>query len=80
MARKSATERDGAVPAPPLRGESDLEHVVVAVDEVERRLGQTPWWLYRRLDQEHRSRTLSVPDWFPAWYAIRPERVGAVAG
>jgi hypothetical protein len=57
----------------------DLERAAARLDEVERRFAATPWWDYRRLDQEHRSRTLSVPDWFPDWHRFLPEDVARLA-
>jgi hypothetical protein len=55
--------------------EPDFARAVALLEEVERRFAETPWWHYRRLDQEHRSRTFSVPAWFPDWHSFRARDV-----
>jgi hypothetical protein len=57
----------------------DLDRAASRLDDAEHRWAATPWWDYPRLDREHRSRTLSVPDWFPDWYLTRPDDVGHLA-
>jgi hypothetical protein len=57
----------------------DLDRAASRLDDAEHRWAATPWWDYPRLDREHRSRTLSIPDWFPDWHLARPDDVGHLA-
>jgi hypothetical protein len=57
----------------------DLDRAASRLDDAERRWAATPWWDYPRLDREHRSRTLSIPDWFPDWHLVRADDVGRLA-
>jgi len=62
-----------------VRPKADLERAAAAMSDVEQRFASTPWWQYRRIDREHRSRTLSTPGWFPDWHLIQPADVGRIA-
>src|SRR5690606_15046073 len=77
--RKKVQQPAADAPPWPVWPDPNLDRAVDAIVEVERRFKGVPWAQYRRLDQEHRSRTLTVPDWFPDWHAIRPEHVAQVA-
>jgi hypothetical protein len=80
---KARPSAGGATPAAYVRPVADVERAAEAMDDVDQRLASTPWWQYRRLDREHRSRTWSTPGWFPDWHLIRPgdvERIADLSG
>lgn len=57
----------------------DLERAAADIAAAEATFAATPWWQYRRLDQEHRSRTLTAPEWFRDWQDVWPEDVETLA-
>jgi hypothetical protein len=58
---------------------ADVERAATAIGAVGQQLASTPWWQYRQLDRQHRSRTWSNPDWFPDWHWIQPDDVARIA-
>jgi HEAT repeat protein len=78
--RKQKAKARPPVPRPVApRPGPDLERAAADIAAVDATLAATPWWQYRRLDQEHRSRTLTAPDWFRDWQGVRPEDVETLA-
>jgi hypothetical protein len=57
----------------------NLDRAAARLGQFDHQMQGKPWRMYSRLDREHRSRTLSVPDWFPDWHLIRPEDVDLLA-
>lgn len=76
--RKPGAARSIGRPVAPLPG-PDFERAAADVVAAGAIFATTPWWQYRRLDQEHRSRTLTAPDWFRDWQSMRPEDVETLA-
>lgn len=75
---RSAT-RERPPPGRWVRPRPDLRRAAAGLAEFDRRMSEQPWWTYGRIDREHRSRTLSVPVWFPDWHLIQPDDVGRLA-